>query len=232
MTLDQLADVASTQDRTNGAGIIAYPGFMDMASEKLGGEIVGLRWCDLDFEKRMIDINHSVVYYAEQGAKTSKSVTHVSLPKTAAGIRKVPMTDKVYQAFMEEKEYQKETGPCKDTIDGFTGFVFCNRFGLVHNPQTINLAIKRILEDHNSDEILLARREKREPVIIPSFSCHCLRHTFCTRFVENESNIKVIRAIMGHANYETTLDIYTEVTESRKGQAMVELAEKFKNGMK
>ena len=79
-----------------------------------------------------------------------------------------------YQAFMEEKEYQKETGPCKDTIDGFTEFVFCNRFGLLHNPQTINLAIKRILEDHNSDEILLARREKREPVIIPSFSCHCL----------------------------------------------------------
>lgn len=32
---------------------------------------------------------------------------------------------------------------------------------------------------------------------------------------------------MGHANYESTLNIYTEVTESRKGQAMVELAEKF-----
>lgn len=105
--------------------------------------------------------------------------------------------------------------------------MFCNRFGLVHNPQTINLAIKRILEEHNSDELLIARKEKREPVIIPSFSCHCLRHTFCTRLVENESNIKVIQAIMDHANYETTLDIYTEVTESRKGQAMVELAEKF-----
>ena len=191
------------------------------------GEIVGLRWEDLDFQKKMIDINHSIVYYPEHGAKTSKSVTHVSLPKTAAGIRKIPMTDKVYEAFLEEREYQKEHGSCKDEIDGLSGFVFCNRYGLVHNPQTINLAIKRISENHNSDEILLAAKQKREPVIIPSFSCHCLRHTFCTRFVENEGNIKVIQEIMGHATYETTLNIYTDISEMRKERAMEELAIKL-----
>lgn len=83
---------------------------------------------------------------------------------------------------MEEREYQKEHGACKDEIDGLTGFVFCNRFGLVHNPQTINLAIKRVLESHNADELLLAKKQKREPVIIPSFSCHCLRHELKKRF--------------------------------------------------
>ncbi len=34
------------------------------------------------------------------------------------------------------------------------------------------------------------------------------RHTFCTRFCENETNVKVIQSIMGHASIETTIDIY------------------------
>ena len=58
-------------------------------------------------------------------------------------------------------------------------------------------------------------------------ACHCLRHTFCTRFVENEGNIKVIQEIMGHATYETTLNIYTDISEMRKERAMEELAIKL-----
>lgn len=49
-----------------------------------------------------------------------------------------------------------------------------------------------------------------------TFSCHHLRHTFCTRFCEKETNIKVIQAVMGHANIETTMDIYAEVTDAKK----------------
>ncbi|MBD5486248.1 MAG: phage integrase family protein [Lachnospiraceae bacterium] len=37
-------------------------------------------------------------------------------------------------------------------------------------------------------------------MIILHFSYHVFRHTFCTRFYENETNIKVILEIMGHAN--------------------------------
>lgn len=184
------------------------------------GEVIGLRWCDLDMENRVIDINHSIVYYAEQGAATSKSVVHVSLPKTVAGIRKIPMTPKVYEAFMEERRTQEKKGFNTTEIDGMTGFIFTNRFGNVHNPQTINLAIKRIQEDHNAKELLKAAKEKREPVLIPSFSCHCLRHTFCSRLIENDQDIKTVQTIMGHANYETTLDIYTEISDMKKKEIM------------
>ena len=69
-------------------------------------------------------------------------------------------------------------------------------------------------------KILKAKKEKREPIIIPHFSCHHLRHTFCTRFCENETNIKVIQAVMGHANIETTMDIYAEVTDMKKTEAI------------
>lgn len=188
------------------------------------GEVIGLRWKDLDFENRLISINHSVTYYARE---ERKSYFAVSLPKTEAGIRTVPMMDVVYEAFQEEYEVQKENGFNSTVIDGMTGFIFCNRFGNIHNPQTINRTIKRILENHNAEEVLKAKRDRRQPVIIPHFSCHHLRHTFCTRFCENETNIKVIQSVMGHANIETTMDIYAEVTESKKHEAIENLSRKL-----
>ena len=49
---------------------------------------------------------------------------------------------------------------------------------------------------------------------------HHIRHTFCTRFCENERNLKVIQSIMGHANIETTMDIYAEATDVKKKEAI------------
>lgn len=189
------------------------------------GEAIGLRWEDLDYEKRLIHINHSLTYYAREGQKTRKSEFAVSLPKTNAGIRTIPMMDAVYHAFLEEYEYQKENGFNSATIDGMTGFIFCNRFGNVHNPQTINRTIRRIAESYNAEELIHAKKEKRQPVILPHFSCHHLRHTFCTRFCEKETNIKVIQEVMGHANIETTMDIYAEATEQKKIEAIENLSQ-------
>lgn len=192
------------------------------------GEIIGLRWQDVDYENRIININHSVVYYAVAGAPTKKSVFQVSLPKTEAGIRDVPMMDEVYEALQQEYEYQRDNGFNSTTIDGMTGFIFCNRFGNVHNPQTVNRTIKRILENYNAEEVLNAKKERRQPVILPNFSCHHLRHTFCTRLCENESNLKVIQAVMGHANIETTMDIYAEATAEKKKEAIENLSKNMK----
>lgn len=192
------------------------------------GEIIGLRWKDVDYENRIININHSVVYYAVAGAPTKKSVFQVSLPKTDAGIRDVPMMDEVYEALQQEYEYQRDNGFNSTTIDGMTGFIFCNRFGNVHNPQTVNRTIKRILENYNAEEMVNAKKERRQPVILPHFSCHHLRHTFCTRLCENESNLKVIQAVMGHANIETTMDIYAEATAEKKKEAIESLSKNMK----
>ena len=55
------------------------------------------------------------------------------------------------------------------------------------NPQTVNRALKRIRVAHNEAELEKAAKEKREPQLLPPFSCHNLRHTFCTRLCENET---------------------------------------------
>lgn len=189
------------------------------------GEALGLRWQDLDFEKRVISINHSLVYYPANG--TNKCVLRVSLPKTDAGIRTIPMLDIVKDAFEMLYEEQKENGFNETEIDGMTGFIFCNRFGSVPNPQTVNHTIKRIANNYNADEVVRAKKEHREPIILPNFSCHHLRHTFCTRLCENETNLKVIQSIMGHKNIETTLDIYAEATEQKKQESFENLAAKL-----
>lgn len=189
------------------------------------GEALGLRWKDLDFEKRIISINHSLVYYPANGS--NKCVLRVSLPKTDAGIRTIPMLDIVKDAFEMLYEEQKENGFNETEIDGMTGFIFCNRFGSVPNPQTVNHTIKRIANNYNADEVIRAKKEHRDPIILPNFSCHHLRHTFCTRLCENETNLKVIQSIMGHKNIETTLDIYAEATEKKKQESFENLAAKL-----
>lgn len=188
------------------------------------GEIIGLRWKDLDYERAMISINHSITYYPRSD-NSYRCEFQVSLPKTDAGVRTIPMMEAVRDAFLEEKAMQKETG-IKNLVevDNMSGFIFCNRFGNLHNPQAINRAIKRITETYNSEEIVNAKKEKRPPVIIPHFSCHHLRHTFCTRLCENETNLKVIQTVMGHADIKTTMDIYAEVTDMKKTEAIENLS--------
>jgi len=190
------------------------------------GEIIGLRWEDVDFAERTININHSVSYRAD--AKDDFRCSYsVSKPKTEAGIRNVPMLDAVYEALQDEKRYQKIEGSNEMTIDGMSGFIFRNRYGAVHNPQGINKAIKRVSDAYNAEEIIKAKKEKREPILIPHFTCHHMRHTFCTRLCEQEPNVKVIQEIMGHKNIQTTLDIYADATEEAKKESMVRLSEKL-----
>ena len=125
---------------------------------------------------------------------------------------------------LEEKKYQDETGNVNIMeLDGLSGFIFSNRFGGIHKPSGINREIKRIVDDHNSREEVNAVREGREPVMIPRFSCHITRHTFCSRLCENETNVKVIQSVMGHKDIQTTLDIYAEVSEKKRQEVFKNL---------
>lgn len=183
------------------------------------GEICGLRWDDLDYEKKEIHVTHNLQYTRWEGEDYSARF-HLLTPKTENSVRTIPMLDEVYKALKVEYSIQEETGFCTATVDGVSGFVFRNRFGGLYHQQPINRAIKRIYESYNAEEILRAAKEKRKPLLIPDFSCHHIRHTFCTRLCEREKNVKAIQGIMGHADIQTTLDIYAEATDTMKHEAM------------
>ena len=89
------------------------------------------------------------------------------------------------------------------------------------------LAVDRIVLVYNEEETKTAKKEKREPVLLPDFSCHQLRHTFCTRMCEQEVNIKALQDIMGHTDIRTTMEIYAEAQDGLKQRTMQELAGKI-----
>lgn len=189
------------------------------------GEIIGLRWKDCDFESRTISINHNLVYRQQDSGNCEM---HITTPKTAAGCRTIPMLGEVRKALLQERKRQMREGGSTAEIDGYTDFVFTNRFGYVHNPQTINRAIERIYKAANEEEAAKAKAEHRKPLVIRHFSVHNLRHTFCTRFCENETNIKLIQDIMGHSDISTTMNIYAEATEAKKKETFDNLEGKIK----
>ncbi|MBR5578333.1 MAG: tyrosine-type recombinase/integrase, partial [Lachnospiraceae bacterium] len=129
-----------------------------------------------------------------------------------------------YEVLKELYEEQQKYGVSPLVVDGATGFVFINKVGTLHKHSAIDHAIKRIVNNYNAEEVVKAKKEEREPVILPFFSCHTFRHTFCTRFCENETNVKVIQSVMGHADIQTTMDVYAEVTERKKKESMDNLS--------
>lgn len=175
------------------------------------GEVTGLQWSDIDLEKGFINISKTLVYYSKGKGKGNKYA--MNTPKTNAGVRKIPIIDKVREAFIMERDLQNVFGiTCEDMIDGYSDFVFLNRFGKVHNYSTLNKALSRIVRDCNF-EILDNSKETDDLVTVPTISNHILRHTFTTRLNESDLNIKVIQTILGHSDISTTMDIYTDVSD-------------------
>mgnify|MGYP001161762040 CR=1 FL=1 len=184
-------------------------------------ETVGLCWADIDFESGFITIQHNLVYHDHE---VGGCYFTMSTPKTAAGKRAIPILPEVRKALEQERANQQELElVCEYEIDGISDFVFLNRFGQPQNPQTVNRAIKRISVACNEAELEKAEKEKREPQLLPPFSCHNLRHTFCTRLCENETNLKIIQDIMGHKDISTTMEIYAEATKEAKAHSFANL---------
>lgn len=187
-----------------------YPVFAVLIGTGLRvGEAVGLRWCDIDLDKATINVNHTLVYYRHA---VDGCYCNIHTPKTVNGIRQVPMLSFVKEAFLEERQRQQDEGShCNAVIDGYTDFIFINRFGQPQHQGTLNKALRRITRDCNAEAMI-----KGSKVLLPHFSCHSLRHTFTTRMCEAGVNIKVIQDTLGHADVSTTLNIYTDATRELK----------------
>ena len=134
------------------------------------------------------------------------------------------MLPKVKEAFIMEREYQREAGlTCKAVVDGYTDFIFINRFGYTQHQGTLNKALRRIIRDCNYEVL-----DKGDDIILPRFSNHSLRHTFTTRMCEAGVNIKAMQDILGHADAETTLQIYADATKELKRAELINFEDYFK----
>jgi integrase len=177
-------------------------------------EVLGLVWENIDFVNRTITVDHAVV----RNTREPGCPYHISTPKTEAGKRVIPMLDEVYDSFDRIYKKQEKEGWPTVVIDGLEDFIFVNNEGRLLNFQNVNAAIE--VMRRNCNEKTLKGKTGLPIAIVPHFSCHVIRHTFCARLCEVESNIKVIQEIMGHKDIRTTMEKYAEISIGRKKEAI------------
>ena len=93
---------------------------------------------------------------------------------------------------MEKERQELLDLHCIATIDGYTDFIFINRFGNPQHQGTLNKAIRRIIRDCNDEQFL---KNENPEVLLPHFSCHSLRHTFY------DENVRSGRECQGHSRH-------------------------------
>lgn len=152
------------------------------------GEILALTWADIDFKNEVINVSKSL--------KTVSNKITIGKPKTKNSTRQVPMLSNVKKALHSQRVMQFEKGNNNFELDGYTNFVFINSKGKLFKPVDINSYFNSV-------------REGCKDLVIDHFSSHCMRHTFCTRLIKNNVNIKAVQSLMGHSDIKTTLNVYT-----------------------
>lgn len=168
------------------------------------GEVIGLRWQNVDFKNNQICITNTLVKVRKEG----KIVRKLNTPKTQNSKRKIPMLDLVKNSLSQEKILQeKKNISCKEKIAKENDFVFLTPRGKLFHISTLNEVLARIVN---------FSRQENDCVPLPNISCHILRHTFATRLCEAGLNFKVIQSVLGHSDIKMTMDIYVDVSDEMK----------------
>ena len=97
---------------------------------------------------------------------------------------------------------------------------------LFRSQGTLNKALRRIIRDCNDMQF---EKDGKNPLLLPNFSCHSLRHSFVTRLVEADVAIPVIQQLAGHSRSDVTLDVYTTVTNEFKMREFDDFQAKMKH---
>ncbi|ABS34788.1 tyrosine-type recombinase/integrase [Clostridium botulinum] len=176
------------------------------------GELLALRWDDIDFKTNEIKVTKSIkrVKIIENDG-TGKRKTIEQSPKSIKSNRVVPIPSKLINALEEHKALQekeiKEAG-CS-YVD--KNLVFATKLG---KP----IVVKNLFESYR--RILIRAK-------IPHKKFHALRHTYATKLFEKDVQLKTVQKLLGHKNISITADTYTHVMPKEKISAADKLNDLF-----
>lgn len=174
------------------------------------GEILALTWDDVDFERREINVNKTLLYMRDK--KTGKYVFKNQEPKTKTGKRIIPMQLDVYHALKKQRFLMKQLkfhANKWSPLKGFENLIFVNSKGKPRRVGEFRKDLQLIEEDINRD------RAKKGKSPMKHFYPHALRHTFATRCFESGIGAKTVQTWLGHSSVAITLDLYTHVTDDK-----------------
>ena len=182
------------------------------------GEMIGLTWDAIDWEKRTLTVNKTLEFRYKQDE------WRAGPPKTESSYRTIPLTDTAYGILREiydTREYRNESNGLSTVLtfmDRKTGqkrklvmrdLVFINwRTGMPAKNSSYDTHLYKLCDDAG----------------IKRFCMHALRHTYATRAIESGMQPKVLQKLLGHASSKTTMDRYVHVTDDSMQKAVAQFA--------
>ena len=174
------------------------------------GEMGALRWQDIDFEKEIIFIKHTLSCQYFDG----KKLMEITSPKTKNSYRKIPFFNETKQLLLDQKQKQETLkSQLKNRWRGeIDDLVFTTSMGSPVTRYVLEHDMRQISKEIQMREFYSAMDNSRIPKTFEPIHPHCLRHTFATRCFEKGMEAKTVQQIMGHANINMTMS-YTHVLD-------------------
>ena len=157
------------------------------------GELAALKWTDVDFDNAIVHITRSRVLTGK------KKITKT--PKTTSGIRSIGVGDNVLHTLKTEHDKYLQNTHSPNFFD--SGYIIHKEDGTPYSPDSLTQKWVRFRHQHHLRDIRL----------------HDLRHTSATAMLAKGVESKVIQTRLGHANIQTTLNIYAHCLPSMNKEA-------------
>jgi integrase len=157
------------------------------------GEILGLRWVDVDLERRELRISGALQRIAGKLVRTT--------PKTKTSVRTLSLPETVYQSLRDHLRRQVAAFPDAE-------YVFVSRSGTPIDPRNLLRRFKDVLGRAG---------------LPTTIRFHDLRHSCATFLIAQGEHPRVVMDILGHAQISTTMDIYGHVLPSTQRAAAAKL---------
>lgn len=176
------------------------------------GEILGLKWSDINFDNSELQVNRSLqrtpIY---ENNKIVRYEIQETTPKTKNAFRTVPIPKNITKSLINYKKEQDIHISLVEEEYNNKNYVFCDKLGKPIDDKKPGRNLKSILSS----------------IDIEPIKFHALRHTYATRLFELGIPPKTVQHLMGHADIETTMNIYTKVMPDQKLKAVEKINDIF-----
>ncbi|MEK3855913.1 site-specific integrase [Cytobacillus sp. FSL H8-0458] len=173
------------------------------------GEVLGLRWKDIDFDKQIIYIRQTLSKIDEEG-----NYGFIDEGKTASAIRTIYIPTSLIHSLKEHRQLiEKEQKILGDSYLNYD-LVLCAKNGNWVHPNNFRRAFKVTVEQLD----------------IPMIRLHDLRHSHATFLLSKQVNPKIIQERLGHKNITVTLNTYSHALPSMQLEAVGKFDEAFSKG--
>lgn len=167
-------------------------------------EALGIKWDSIDFNRKLITIKHTVVKY--------RGTVEKDTTKNKTSYRTYPMNDYVENLLISLKNKEKANRQLfgKEYIEN--DYIFKWNNGKTYSPDYVSNKFSKLLQANN----------------LPHIRFHDLRHTCASLLIDNNYQLKDIQEWLGHADIQTTANIYGHIDIERKKNISNSMANMFK----